>query len=68
MKAEQDAEAMRQERDAIETALAAHVEADEERPVVRLDGLVVLYVGGRPNQIVSDAGGSRTVRRAVAAS
>jgi hypothetical protein len=50
VKAERTAEAMRQELDAIEDALRPE-EPGNSRPDVRLDGLILLYVGGRPNQI-----------------
>jgi hypothetical protein len=44
--AERAAEALRRELEAVEAALTP-----EQVPLVRLDGVVVLYVGGRPNQI-----------------
>jgi hypothetical protein len=52
-KAEQDIDRMRQELDAIEAALvpADNEETPHVRPEVRLEGVVILYVGGRPNQI-----------------
>jgi hypothetical protein len=50
MKAERDGEAVRQELDAIEASLLLPADPGEQQ-AVRLDGLVVLYVGGRPNQI-----------------
>jgi Uncharacterized protein conserved in bacteria (DUF2325) len=53
IEAERDRDAMRQELDAIEAALipAGSGEPTGIRPEVRLDGVVVLYVGGRPNQV-----------------
>jgi hypothetical protein len=46
--AERAAEALRQELDVVETSLAAH---PEDAPSTRLDGTILLYVGGRPNQV-----------------
>jgi len=46
--AERACEALRHEMDAVETSLAA---PSEDAPSVRLDGVVLLYVGGRPNQV-----------------
>jgi hypothetical protein len=43
-------EAMRQEIDAIETSL---VMPSPDAPPMRLDGVVMLYVGGRPNQVAA---------------
>ena len=53
IEAERDCEAMRQEVAAIEVALepARSGETPYARPEVRLDGVVLLYVGGRPNQV-----------------
>jgi hypothetical protein len=48
-KAERDADALRRELGLIERSLAPHDGGDA--PMTRLDGVVVLYVGGRPNQI-----------------
>lgn len=52
-KAEHDAEALRRELDVIAASLRAGI--DEARAIVppgtRLDGVTVLYVGGRPNQV-----------------
>jgi Uncharacterized protein conserved in bacteria (DUF2325) len=52
IKAERDADTMRQELDAIEASLipAGDSEASGTQPEVRLDGVTILYVGGRPNQ------------------
>jgi hypothetical protein len=51
IKAERDAYAMRQELDAIEASLIP-IGGDvvRVRPEVRLSGVTILYVGGRPNQ------------------
>ncbi|WP_428535675.1 DUF2325 domain-containing protein [Rhodopila sp.] len=46
--AERIGAALRQEVDAIEASLAA---PPESAPALRLDGMVLLYVGGRPNQV-----------------
>ncbi|MGD0105037.1 MAG: DUF2325 domain-containing protein [Rhodopila sp.] len=46
--AERTAEALRQELDAVEASLAR---APNDAPPTRLDGAVLLYVGGRPNQV-----------------
>ena len=46
--AERTAAALRQEIDAVEASLAV---PQEDTPAVRLDGVVLLYVGGRPNQV-----------------
>jgi hypothetical protein len=52
IKAERDGNAVREELDAIEASLVSRVESGrQEAP--RLDGLTVLYVGGRPNQVAS---------------
>ena len=40
--------ALRREMDAVEASLAM---ASEDAPAARLDGVVLLYVGGRPNQV-----------------
>jgi hypothetical protein len=48
VEAERTAVALRRELDAVEASLA--VPADDG-PVLRLDGSILLYVGGRPNQI-----------------
>jgi hypothetical protein len=55
IKAERDADTMRQELDAIEASLvpAGNDEASGARPGVQLDGVMILYVGGRPNQIAA---------------
>jgi hypothetical protein len=50
IKAERDGDAVRQELDAIEASLVSPAEPGTQE-AARLDGLVVLYVGGRPNQI-----------------
>ena len=49
--AERDRDAMRQELELIEASLHPAGSDDPIRPEVRLDGLVLLYVGGRPNQV-----------------
>lgn len=46
--AERIGDALRQEMDAVEAALAM---PSEDAPAVRLHGMVLLYVGGRPNQV-----------------
>ncbi|WP_428490479.1 DUF2325 domain-containing protein [Rhodopila sp.] len=46
--AERTGVALRQEVDAIEASLGA---PPENLPALRLDGMVLLYVGGRPNQV-----------------
>jgi hypothetical protein len=46
--AEQAGHALRQELDAVETSLAA---PSDDAPAVRLEGMTLLYVGGRPNQV-----------------
>jgi Uncharacterized protein conserved in bacteria (DUF2325) len=54
VKAERDADATRLELDAIEASLMLPLYPDEHSgtlPDVRLDGLTLLYAGGRPNQI-----------------
>jgi hypothetical protein len=53
IKAEQDHEAMRREVVAIEASFArGNVEEAPDGPLqVRLDGVILLYVGGRPNQV-----------------
>nr|WP_294505883.1 DUF2325 domain-containing protein [uncultured Rhodopila sp.] len=48
--AEKDRDAMRHELSVIEAILAPPSEASGARPEVRLDGVALLYVGGRPNQ------------------
>ena len=52
-KAEREAEALRRELDVIAASLLAQV--DDNAPATtsdaRLDGMTVLYVGGRPNQV-----------------
>jgi len=56
LKAEQEAGALYQELRAIEVSLAPADEASEfsgHGPAVHLDGIMVLYVGGRPNQIAA---------------
>jgi hypothetical protein len=52
-KAEQEAEALRRELDAIAGSLLAGAGDDVSAPApeTRLDGMTVLYVGGRPNQM-----------------
>jgi hypothetical protein len=52
VQAERDADTMRQELDAIEASLIPtnSSEASGARPEVRLNGVTILYVGGRPNQ------------------
>ena len=52
IKAERHGDAARKELDAIEANLLMPVDPDTP-PTVRLNGLVVLYVGGRPNQTAS---------------
>jgi hypothetical protein len=49
--AESERDAMRHELDVIEAILAPPGETSGPRPEVRLDGVVLLYVGGRPNQL-----------------
>jgi hypothetical protein len=49
--AESERDAMRHELDVIEAILAPPGETSGLRPEVRLDGVVLLYVGGRPNQL-----------------
>ena len=53
IKAERDSDALRQELGAIEASFstACPGEPTTIRPQVRLDGIVMLYVGGRPNQV-----------------
>ena len=53
-KAEREAEALRRELDAIAASVpaAAGDGSLATSPEARLDGVTVLYVGGRPNQIV----------------
>ncbi|HEY0185787.1 MAG TPA: DUF2325 domain-containing protein, partial [Rhodopila sp.] len=46
--AERACEALHRELDAVETSLAV---ASDDAPTVRLDDIVLLYVGGRPNQV-----------------
>jgi len=55
IKAERDADTMRQELDAIEASLIpiGGDKAPGARPEVRLSGVTILYVGGRPNQTAS---------------
>jgi hypothetical protein len=48
--AERACDAMRREIEAIETSLAA---PSQDAPSLRLDGVVMLYVGGRPNQVAA---------------
>ena len=52
-KAEQDRDAMRQELGVIEASFGTAWPGEPTiiRPEVRLDGIVLLYVGGRPNQV-----------------
>jgi hypothetical protein len=52
-RAEREADALRRELDVIAASLLAPAEDDAStpRPGPRLDGVTVLYVGGRPNQI-----------------
>ncbi len=50
IEAERDRDAMRQELEAVEASLRPDQPA-EVAPEVRLDGVVLLYVGGRPNQV-----------------
>jgi hypothetical protein len=49
--AEQDRDAMRRELAVIEALLAPSHEASGAGLEVRVDGIVLLYVGGRPNQL-----------------
>jgi Uncharacterized protein conserved in bacteria (DUF2325) len=53
-KAEREAEALRRELDAVAASLLARAgeDASAMTPETRLDGMTVLYVGGRPNQVV----------------
>jgi hypothetical protein len=53
LKAERDGEMLRGELDAIEAALVPPDETPTRDPgaVPRLDGVTLLYVGGRPNQV-----------------
>ncbi len=53
LKAEREAEALRREHDAIAACVLARAADDDAlRPSdTRLDGMTVLYVGGRPNQV-----------------
>jgi hypothetical protein len=56
VKAASDADAMRRELDAAEATLVLppdHATNSGAQPEIRLDGLVLLYVGGRANQIAS---------------
>jgi hypothetical protein len=46
--AERACQALHRELDAVETSLAAPA---EDAPSMRLDNVVLLYVGGRPNQV-----------------
>ena len=46
--AERTGAALRQEVDAIEASLGA---PPEDAPALRLDGTILLYIGGRPNQV-----------------
>ncbi|MDR3532479.1 MAG: DUF2325 domain-containing protein [Rhodopila sp.] len=48
--AERACEVMRLERDAVEAFLLAS-DSPGKAPAIRLDGIVLLYVGGRPNQV-----------------
>jgi hypothetical protein len=52
IKAERQGEAAHQELDAIEATLLLPPDPDTQ-PAIELNGLVVLYVGGRPNQTAS---------------
>jgi hypothetical protein len=52
IRAERHGDAARQELDAIEASLLLPADPDTA-PTVQLNGLVVLYVGGRPNQTAS---------------
>jgi hypothetical protein len=52
MQAERQGDAARQELDAAEASLLLPADPDAAPPV-QLDGLIVLYVGGRPNQTAS---------------
>jgi hypothetical protein len=49
--AEKDRDAMRDELAVIGALLTPASESSGARPEVRLDGIVLLYVGGRPNQL-----------------
>ena len=53
LKANSDCESLRAELDAIETSVVAACVAPtgESQPAPRLDGTVLLYVGGRPHQV-----------------
>jgi hypothetical protein len=54
VKAERDGDAARRELDAIEASLLLAMDTGDPsgaKAAVRLDGLAVLYVGGRPNQV-----------------
>jgi hypothetical protein len=54
LKAERDGDAARRDLDAIEVSLLLAIDTGDVSgadPAIRLDGLVVLYVGGRPNQV-----------------
>jgi hypothetical protein len=52
IKAERQGDAAREELDAIEASLLLPADT-ETAPAIQLNGLVVLYVGGRPNQTAS---------------
>jgi len=53
LKAEHDGATLREELDAIETSLAPSYETEARDTCVpqRIDGITLLYVGGRPNQV-----------------
>ena len=64
-KAEQERDALRQELDVIEASLAAGSSdaTPDTAPDRRLDGVVLLYVGGRAQSGRPSARGGRAVRR-----
>jgi hypothetical protein len=49
--AEREAADMRRDLEAVEASLAAAAQPDDSGPRIRLRGQVLLYVGGRPNQV-----------------
>jgi Uncharacterized protein conserved in bacteria (DUF2325) len=49
--AERDSQRLRRELDAVEASLLPEYSVTEAQPAPRLDGVALLYVGGRPNQI-----------------
>ncbi len=49
--ADRECERLRRELDAVEASLAPEYSGTEAAPAPRLDGVALLYVGGRPHQI-----------------